>query len=107
MAGVLRRRRLRLSIAVFAGCVFVLTPAAQDRSAAGSASASVAAAQGQVIVAITDLLRSGASGPTSVKARSPLASKYAGADAALLQLQADAIALGLEAFGTAPAQKPR
>ena len=43
----------------------------------------------------------------AVKARSPLAPKYTGPDAALLQLQADAIALGLEAFGAAPAQPPR
>ena len=40
-------------------------------------------------------------------ARSPLAAKYAGPDAALLQLQADAIALALEAFGTAPVQPVR
>jgi hypothetical protein len=45
--------------------------------------------------------------PLAIMARSPLAAKYAGPDAALLQLQADAIALALEAFGTAPVQPVR
>ena len=104
MAGFLRPRWLRLSIAVLACSVFVLTPAAQEPSAPRSASAAVALAQGRVIVAMTDLLRRGVSGPMPAKARTPLASKYTGSDAALLQLQADAIALALEAFGAAPIQ---
>jgi hypothetical protein len=58
-------------------------------------------------VELTDLLQRGAAAPLTIKSRSPLASKYAGPDAALLQLQADAIALALEAFGTAPVQPVR
>lgn len=107
MQGFQRPRCLRLSIAVLACAVFVLTPAAQEQSAPRSASASVALAQGRLIAALTDLLQRGVSAPVSIKARTPLASKYSGPDAALLQLQADAIALGLEAFGAAPVQLPR
>ena len=61
----------------------------------------------RLIAALTDLLQRGVSAPMTIKARSPLASKYSGPDAALLQLQADAIALALEAFGTAPVQPTR
>jgi hypothetical protein len=109
MAGSERPRWLRLSIGVLTCAVFVLVPAAQEPvpPAQPSASASVAAAQGRLIVALTDLLQRGESAPMAVKTRSPLASKYTGPDAALLQLQADAIALGLEAFGTAATQPPR
>jgi hypothetical protein len=86
------------------------TPAAVDPApppAPGSASAAVALAQGRLIVALTDLLKQGAAGPVAIKTRVPLASKYSGPDAKLLQLQADAIALALEAFGTAPTQPVR
>ena len=73
----------------------------------GSASAAVSLAQGHLIVALTDLLQSGAAAPISVRARTPLAGAYSGPDAALLKLQVDAIALALEAFGTAPVQPAR
>jgi hypothetical protein len=77
---------------------------AQEQAAPGPAPAAVAYAQGRVIVAMTDLLRRGEAGPVPVKARTPLATTYAGTDAALLQVQAEAIALALEAFGAAPVQ---
>ena len=97
----------RLSIAVLAGACVVWTPARAQEPATRSASGSVARAQGLLIVALTGLLQRGAVAPISIRARMPLAGTYAGPDAALLQLQSDAIALGLETFSTAPASRPR
>ena len=109
-------RWLLVSLATLTAAVFVSTRSANHASAVapasappatGSASSGVALAQGSLIAVLTDLLQRGAAAPLTIKGRSPLASKYAGPDAALLQLQADAIALALEAFGTAPAQPVR
>jgi hypothetical protein len=73
----------------------------------GSASGAVAVVNGHVIVALTDLLQKGAGTPIAGKTQVPLARPYSGPDAALLRLQADAIALGLEALGTVPATPKR
>src|SRR3954466_4911435 len=88
--------RTTVIIVVLAIAVAVWQAEAQQ-PAQGSASAGVAIVQGHVIVALTDLLNHGAGTPVAIKTRTPLARRYSGPDAALLQLQADAIALGLEA----------
>jgi hypothetical protein len=106
MEGFSRLRRVWLFVAAAAIAFAVWTAAAQEPVPQGSASGAVAVVHGHVIAALTDLLQKGAETPIAVKTRTPLARSYAGPDAALLQLQADAIALGLEALGTAPAPKP-
>jgi len=97
--------RATLLIVVLAVVCAVWAVHAQQAAAQGSASSGVAVVQGHVIAALTDLLNKGAGTPVAVKARTPLSRRYSGPDAALLQLQADAIALGLEALGTAPAER--
>jgi len=106
MAGFPRPRRVAFMIVVLAMALAVWKAEAQQ-AAQGSASGGVAVVQGHVIVALTDLLNHGAGTPVAIKARTPLARRYSGPDAALLQLQADAIALGLETLGTAPATPQR
>lgn len=75
-------------------------PAALPRSPA----AAVAEVQGRAIALLNDLLRRGARAPARVKPpeRPTL---YRGADAELLRLQEEVLALALEALGTAPRGK--
>ncbi len=68
-----------------------------------SLSGAVALAQGKVIAALTDLLQKGTAVPTHTATAALVPAPYSGPDAALLELQREAIALALEALGTAPA----
>ena len=85
-----------------------------DRSNAGSEvpkpitpvaslSGSVAQLQGRLIEVLTDMLKRGATAPIRTATPQPTLAAYSGPDAALLQLQRDAIALALEALSTPPA----
>jgi hypothetical protein len=75
----------------------------------GSVSASVALVQGRLIEMLTEMLQRGATVPVRSGTSPPNLTPYTGPDAALLQLQRDAIALALEILGSppaAPAAKP-
>ena len=68
-----------------------------------SLSAAVALVQGRLIATLTDILQRGGSVPTRTSTPAPALAPYSGPDAALLELQREAIGLALEALGTAPA----
>src|SRR5439155_25747065 len=72
-----------------------------------SLSAGVALVQGRLVSALTDLLQRGASVPVRVSTPVPPLTPYAGPDAALIELQREAIALALEALGTTPTAPQR
>ena len=80
-----------------------------NTQATGSASASVAMLQGRLIELLTQMLQRGATVPVRTGTPPPALAPYSGPDAALLQLQRDAIALALEVLGSPPAApaKPR
>ncbi len=80
-------------------------PAAAPAPPAGVSSlpAGVALVQGKLITALTQLLRDGASAPLHTSTPAPPLTPYSGPDAALIELQRDAIALALETLGRAPA----
>ena len=65
----------------------------------------VAALQGRLIALLSSLLDSGARTPTRVMPAEQTTS-YSGADAELLRLQEEAIALALESLSTAPVVPP-
>jgi hypothetical protein len=67
-----------------------------------SLSSALALVQGRLVTALTDLLQRGASAPVRTSTPATPLAPYEGPDAALLQLQREAIALALEALGTAP-----
>jgi hypothetical protein len=67
-----------------------------------SLSAALALVQGRLVTALTDLLQRGAAAPVRTSTPDVALAPYNGPDAALLQLQREAIALALEALGTAP-----
>jgi len=69
--------------------------------------AGVALVQGRLIVALTQLLQQGAAGPVHAGTPGAALTPYSGPDAALLQLQREAIALALDALGTAPTPASR
>ena len=71
-----------------------------------SVSAAVANVQGRLIEILTELLQRGAIVPVRTGTRPPALTPYTGPDAALLQLQRDAIALALEILGSPPPAKP-
>jgi hypothetical protein len=72
-----------------------------------SFSDAVAYVQGRLVTALTSLLQSGAAAPVrSGTATRPLP-PYSGPDAALLQIQREAIALALETLGTPPPDAAR
>lgn len=83
--------------------------AAVNAPATGSVSASVAMLQGRLIELLTQMLQRGATVPVRTGTPPPALAPYSGPDAALLQLQRDAIALALEVLGSPPAApaKPR
>jgi hypothetical protein len=58
--------------------------------------------QGRLILALTGALQAGGAAPIRSSTPSPALIPYSGPDAALLQLQREAIELALEALGTAP-----
>lgn len=68
----------------------------------GSPSSALATLQGRLIARLTELLESGGSAPVRTPATSRVV-PYNGPDAALLQLQAEAIALALQVLGQPPA----
>jgi len=68
-----------------------------------SLSAAVALVQGRLIATLTDILQRGASVPTRSSTPAATLAPYSGPDAALLELQREAIGLALEVLGTAPA----
>jgi len=72
-------------------------------TAVPSLSGSVAQLQGRLIEVLTDMLKRGATVPIRTGSPQPTLAPYSGPDAALLQLQRDAIALALEALSTPPA----
>jgi len=72
----------------------------------GSVSASVALVQGRLIELLTEMLQRGATVPVRTGTPPPNLTPYTGPDAALLQLQRDAIALALEILGSPPAAAP-
>ena len=80
-------------------------PAAPAAAPGGMTSlpAGVALVQGRLIVALTQLLQQGAAAPVHAGTPGAALTPYSGPDAALLQLQREAIALALDALGTAPA----
>jgi cytochrome c554/c'-like protein len=81
-----------------------LTPALRGGGeTAGSVSASMALAQGRLIEILTEMLQRGATVPVRTGTTPPNLTPYTGPDAALLQLQRDAIALALEILGSPPA----
>lgn len=67
----------------------------------------VAYVQGRLVTALTALLQSGASAPVRSSTPARPLPPYSGPDAALLQIQREAIALALETLGTAPGDAPR
>jgi hypothetical protein len=67
-----------------------------------SLSGSVALVQGRLIELLTDMLKRGATVPVRDATPPPPLASYTGPDAALLQLQRDAIALALEALSAPP-----
>ena len=71
-------------------------------SSLASLSGALALVQGRLILALTGILQSGAAAPARISTPPPVLAPYSGPDAALLQLQREAIALALEALGTAP-----
>jgi hypothetical protein len=81
----------------------VAAAAAAPAPSFSSLSGALALVQGRLIQALTGVLQSGASAPTRTSTPQPALTPYAGPDAALLQLQREAIELALEALGTAPA----
>ncbi len=86
------------------------TSPAVNAPATGSVSASVAMLQGRLIELLTQMLQRGATVPVRTGTPPPALAPYSGPDAALLQLQRDAIALALEVLGSppaAPAKPPR
>jgi len=81
-----------------------LTPPVRPGSdTTGSVSASVALVQGRLIEMLTEMLQRGATVPVRTGTPPPNLTPYTGPDAALLQLQRDAIALALEILGSPPA----
>lgn len=81
-----------------------LTPAVGAASGLpASLPAAVALLQGRLIAALTALLQRGEAAPVRWSTPAPVLAPYAGPDAELLQLQREAIALALEALGSAPA----
>jgi len=78
-------------------------PSAAPPPVSGSLPAGVALVQGKLIAALTALLRDGASAPIHTSTPSPALTPYSGPDAALIELQREAIALALETLGQAPA----
>ncbi len=62
----------------------------------------MALVQGRLIVALTQLLQQGAAAPVHAGTPGATLTPYSGPDASLLQLQREAIALALDALGTAP-----
>jgi len=72
----------------------------------GSVSASVALVHGRLIEMLTEMLQRGATVPVRTGTPPPNLTPYTGPDAALLQLQRDAIALALEILGSPPAAPP-
>jgi hypothetical protein len=84
-----------------------LPPAVRPGSeTTGSVSASVALVQGRLIEMLTEMLQRGATVPVRTGTPPPNLTPYTGPDAALLQLQRDAIALALEILGSPPAAPP-
>jgi hypothetical protein len=78
-------------------------PPPPDPNAAGhSPSAALAAVQGRLIAQLTELLQKGGSAPVRLPSGARLV-PYNGPDAALLELQAEAIALALQVLGKPPA----
>jgi hypothetical protein len=82
-------------------------PAAAAPGGITSLPAGVALVQGRLIVALTQLLQQGAAAPVHAGTQGATLTPYSGPDAALLQLQREAIALALDALGTAPAPASR
>jgi len=81
-------------------------PPARSLAASGlpaSLPAAVALLQGRLIAVLTELLQRGEAAPVRWSTPAPVLAPYAGPDAELLQLQREAIALALEALGSAPA----
>ena len=73
-----------------------------------SVSAAVAVVQGRLIATLTRLVQSGATVPRRTTQPSSSTAAYSGPDAALLQLQRDAIRLALDVLGEPPAPpRPR
>jgi hypothetical protein len=67
-----------------------------------SLSGALALVQGRLILALTGALQAGGAAPIRSSTPPPALAPYSGPDAALLQLQREAIGLALEALGTAP-----
>jgi hypothetical protein len=72
-------------------------------AAVASLSDAVAYVQGRIVQALSQLLQSGTSAPVRSSTPPGPLPPYSGPDAALLQIQREAIALALEALGTPPA----
>jgi hypothetical protein len=81
----------------------VALPPSTSVALPSSLSAAVALVQGRLIATLTDILQRGATVPARTGAPAPALAPYSGPDAALLELQREAIGLALEALGTAPA----
>jgi hypothetical protein len=81
----------------------VTPPVRSGGETPGSVSASVALVQGRLIEMLTEMLQRGATVPVRTGTPPPNLTPYTGPDAALLQLQRDAIALALEILGSPPA----
>src|SRR5262245_6160266 len=79
------------------------TPAHRPAADTGSVSASVAQVQGRLIELLTEMLQRGATVPVRTGTPPPNLAGYTGPDAALLQLQRDAIGLALDILGSPPA----
>lgn len=84
-----------------------VSPPQSNGSTSGSVSASVALVQGRLIDLLTQMLQRGATVPVRAGTPPPTLTPYSGPDAALLQLQRDAIALALEVLGSPPAAPPK
>jgi hypothetical protein len=77
-----------------------------DAPASQSPASLVGALQGRIAQLLSDLLTRGVRTPVKLTAPA-VTSQYRGADAELLRLQEEVIALALEALGTAPVAKPQ
>jgi hypothetical protein len=78
------------------------SPATVAALPTSSLSGALAFVQGRLILALTGALQAGGTAPIRSSTPSPALIPYSGPDAALLQLQREAIELALEALGTAP-----
>jgi hypothetical protein len=76
-----------------------------DAPASQSPASLVGALQGRIAQLLSDLLSRGVRTPVKLTAPATK-TPYRGADAELLRLQEEVIALALEALGTAPPPKP-